>query len=233
MGILSESLDVSWRMFLSPKESFERINGMKASSCFFPFIIGIISSLLLLSFYYSNVNLGWLIDQMSLGMDNRQKIVLKDMLDRQTLWGMSSAGLVVSVLFFNCIFALYFDLVSKIINVNIDFGKWFALSMWASLPTILLLPIGVTALLLSQNGQVMPEGLNPTSLNALVFKQSPGQPWRALLESISFISLWTSFLMIIGIRVWTSVSIIRSVAIVMTPQILMYIAWAIYIIATS
>ena len=123
MGIMSESLSVSWRMFLSPEESFERINTMNTSACFTPFIIGTSSSLILLGYYFANVNFGWLLEQMTIGMGASQQTLFRNMLDRYTLWGLSSAGIFVSVILFNTLFALYFNLVAKVVGFPVNFGK--------------------------------------------------------------------------------------------------------------
>ena len=114
------------------------------------------------------------------------------------------------------------------INKEISFSGAFALSAWASVPSLLLLPLGAIQILLAANGQVGFSELNPLSLNQLFFQYEMSHPMAAVLDSLSFTSVLGIVLLVIGFEVWTKVSRATALMVVLPPYVLFYGAWLAY-----
>ena len=227
------SLRLIAKMFVDPAEAFAALQVMRTRALWVPLLLLLVSSSALFLIYYQVVNIGWLQDQMAANGSREQADVTRKLLTRNILSVTAVFGVVIAVPFIDAIYALYFFLIGKVQGLPQSFGKWFAFVVWSSVPTLLLLPIGFAVLLLATSGQVAPDQLNPTSLDALLFHRPTGDGWKSLLGSVSILSLWSSLLMVIGLRVWTSCGWGRAFALAMLPLAVVYIPWAAIVFAST
>ena len=219
-------------MLLDPANAWRKLASLSTRALLVPLLMVTVGTTCLLLFYYQQVNIGWLRDNMAATASPSQRDVLRNLMTRNTLFAIGAISVCVTVPLFHAIYGLYFFLVAKVTDLPFGFGKWFAFSVWSSVPNLLLIPAGVAAILLTANGQLATEQLNPTSFNSLVFHFPQGHAWKTLLDSMSIMSLWSSVLMVIGLRVWTGVAPTRSIVLVLVPNAILYIPWILVIMAS-
>ena len=131
------------------------------------------------------------------------------------------------------ILAVYFYIVCKAQGGIDTFWRWFAATVWASTPSLFVLPLGILALAFTADGRLPPSGLNPTSLNQLVLRLGDRSIWISFAESITVPMLWTVALLAIAYRVIAQSALNKSVVIAAAPFAIFYGIWALIILATA
>lgn len=211
-------------MFTEPGRAFAAVQ--QRSMVWLPLMLIILGSSALFFWYFQSVDFAWLQDRMlatvpdAEGREAAKKIMTKNMMQTSTV-----GGALISVPIMYSLIAVYFLIVAKIKNLDFGFTKWFTFVSWASLPTLLLLPLGAMQILLANNGQLGLDQLNPVSLNQLFFHIEMGKPWASLLDSINVTSVWTAVLMVVGFQVWSKLSRTASIITVAIPYAVIYGIW--------
>jgi hypothetical protein len=211
-------------MFYEPGRAFAMLEPKR--HIWMPMALLIVSSVILMTWYFNVVDIAWLVDQMLASIkDVEQREAGKGMMNRGFLQITSTLGAVVAYPFIFAVSALYFLIAGKVINKEISFETGLALSAWASVPGLLLFPLGVIAITMASAGQVSFSELNPLSLNQLVFHYEMGHPMTTLLDSISLVSIWGAVLSVIGFQVWTKVPRSTAITVVAIPYAVVYAIW--------
>jgi hypothetical protein len=219
-------------MFATPEKSFEAIRNR--SMVALPLTFSIVSAVFILYWYYEIVNFDWFQDNMTATVsDPTARDMAKKIMTKNMLSTVSAAGIFFGIPLMYAGMALYFLLISKIKNISASFGQWFAFVAWASVPSLLSLPLGAMQILLSQDGMLTPEQLNPTSVNQIFFHFPVGHPWQVFLDSANVLNVWSAVLMVIGLQVWTKQSRTRSVVVVLAPYTIIGSCWVAYICLSS
>lgn len=213
------------RMFYEPRAVFEQLEVRR--NTWVPLLLLISSAIVMTVWFFSFVDFAWLQESMLAQITDpeaREK-------GREMAMGQSSMitfgviGAVVGYLFAFTIGAAYYLIVSKVRNVEFSFGKGFALSVWGSVPFLLLLPLGALQILLASSNQMTYEALNPLSLNQLFFHYESGHPMAGVLDALSIPLFWGMFLTIIGYEVWGKASRATATITVLVPTVLIYGGW--------
>ena len=211
-------------MFYDPRRAFGMLEPKRHA--WLPLVLLIISAVVLMTWYFSVVDFSWLMDQMFATVkDASQRAAAKSMMTRNM---MRITTLITSVLLYPAMFAvtgLYFMIVGKSINKDVGFGTGFALSAWASVPGLLMLPLGAVAITLASGGQLGFSELNPLSLNQLFFHHELTHPMTSVLDSISVTSIWGMVLTVIGFQVWAKVSTSTALKVVLIPYLIIFGGW--------
>lgn len=211
-------------MFYEPSDTFAALERNKAA--WLPTILLMLSTTVLLMWYFNVVDFTWLMDQMFASVKNaaeREKMM--EMMSPTAMQVSSIGGAVVGYPIFLALTGLYFMVAGKIISKEFTFGSGFALAAWSSLPGLIMLPLGAMQIMLASNGQFSFSDLNPLSLNTLLFNYSIDHPMTGLLDSLSLPSIWSAVLMIIGFKVWAKVGQATAVKVVLIPYITIYAIW--------
>jgi hypothetical protein len=119
----------------------------------------------------------------------------------------------------------YLVIVSAIADDKFRFRHWFALSLWASIPSLFSIVVMALNFFVSPNGRIAPENLNPISFSNLIGLPA-GHDFSTLLDSIDLTSLWTWGLLVLGYRLWTGRSWAQSSMIVLVPVVAIFGTWA-------
>ncbi|PRC94469.1 YIP1 family protein [Solimicrobium silvestre] len=209
-------------MFTEPSRAFAALE--KRSMVLLPLLLATLGSALLLLWYYQSVDFAWLQEKLLAGkdMEPAQLEAAKKFMGKSTLIGMSLASTFIGIPVFYALIAVYFLIVAKVSNLTIGFGQWFAFATWSAVPSLLSIPLGVIQILLTQQGQLAPNQLNPLSLNQLFFHIDMNLPWAGLLDNITVTSIWVMVLMVIGFQTWSKKSRATSIAVVVTPCLIIY-----------
>lgn len=211
-------------MFTEPGRAFAAVE--QRSMVWLPLLLVIGASVALFFWYFQAVDFGWLQERMlavipdAEGREAAKKFMTKNMMQSSTI-----GGALISFPIMYSLIALYFLIVAKVKNLDLGFTKWFTFVSWASLPTLLLLPLGAMQILLANNGQLGLDQLNPVTLNQLFFHIEMGKPWASLLDSINVTSVWTAVLMVVGFQTWSKFSRAASIITVAIPYALIYGIW--------
>jgi hypothetical protein len=200
----------------------------------FPLLALVASTVVLVYWYYSVVDIEWLKDAMFSNNPDIQKLSEAEraqtmaIMGRSTLlWG-SVIGALLGLPIYFLLNALYFLLAAKVTGLPQGFKHWFALTCWSSLPLLLGTVVAAIFLLLSDTSQMSPSLMQPLSLNELVLHRPFGSPGHALFESVSIPGLLSWALMIIGVRTWSQRSWAFSTVLVLIPIVCIYGLWAAY-----
>lgn len=214
-------------MLYEPGKTFRQLEDKPRG--WFPMIVLIVSTCALMFWYYSMVDFPWLLDQMLATMKSAEEREAAAKVMSKTMMQVSTVGS--TAIGFPLIFAVtgvYLMLVSKALSRGISFGKGFALAAWSSVPAILLLPLGAMQILMASSGQLAYSELNPVSLNQLLFHYEMAHPLASLMDTVSLMTFWSMFLLVIGFETWAKVKRSTAVLVVVIPYLVIYGLWAAY-----
>jgi hypothetical protein len=198
----------------------------------FPLLVVVLSSVGLIFWYYSVVDIEWFKDALYSNNPDFQKLpeeqraAAMNMMGRNTLlWGSVIGGLFALPVFY-VLHALYFLLAAKITKMPLGFKHWFALVSWSSLPLLIGTVVAAVLMLLSDNNQMSPSTMQALSLNELVMHLPMGAKGQAFADSITIPGFLCWGLMIIGVRAWSQRSWVFASTVVLLPIVALYGIWA-------
>ncbi len=211
-------------MFYEPGKTFASLEQRRGT--WVPLTLLILCTGVLFLWYFTSVDIDWLKEQMFATIkDPGQRAKSMEVVTRQMLMFGGIGQAVIGLPVFLALIGLYFMFVGKMYSKDFSFGKGFSLATWTSVPALLTLVLGGTAILLSKGGQLAVGELNPLSLNALLFHRPIGDPLNTLFESISLLTIWSAVLMVIGFQVWAKVPRATAIKVVVIPYAVIYGVW--------
>jgi hypothetical protein len=217
-------VSILFAMFYEPGRAFSMLEAKR--HIWMPLSLLVLASGILMVWYFSMVDFPWFIDQLlSTIKDVAQREQTKSVMNKSFLHVTSILGALFTYPVMFAVAALYFVLVGKTINKDISFETGLALSAWASVPGLLMLPLGGVAIVMASSGQLSFSELNALSLNQLFFHYDMSHPMTGLLDSISVISIWSAVLTVIGFQTWTKVRLSTAVTVVLIPYAVIYAIW--------
>lgn len=210
---------------MEPSRAFATVE--KRSMVWLPLFLTMLCTAIIILWYFQSVDFAWLQDRLTAVIpDPAVREKAKGFMTKSTLQTSSLAiALIVTPLVY-ILMALYFLVVAKVKKLEFGFTKWFSFVAWASVPGLLLLPLGAMQILMANNGQLGLDQLNPVTLNQLFFHIEMGKPWASLLDSINITSIWSAVLMVLGFQSWSKLSRSASVVIVALPYGVIFGVWS-------
>ncbi|MDQ7050850.1 MAG: YIP1 family protein [Enterobacterales bacterium] len=125
--------------------------------------------------------------------------------------------------------SVYFVIMSNIYGDGIEFKQWYSFISWSSLPNLVAILASFAYLATSSNAQIAPDSINQLSLNELIFGLEPSKGIGKLLSTLHLAQFWSFAVMTIGYSQWTKKPVVKSASIVLTPYVIFYIAWFLFI----
>jgi hypothetical protein len=211
-------------VFVSPREALSNIMHDRRSAGL-PLAAAIACSALLTIAYYQYVNYPWLADKLYAGYTQQQQRILTRVLDKQLSMVLGVTGIIVLTPAINGLVAAYLALIAKAQGAKPTFGDCFRLVCWSSLPAALMLPVGLLAIAMAPSGQLLPEELNPTSANSLLFHVVRPSAFLAPLSNLHLILIWQVALLSIGYHQATALSARKAAIIVCAPYCVLFGGW--------
>lgn len=213
-------------IFVDPKKALADVRGHTAW-LWYPLIISILITTAVLIWYYATADIGSLQQQVMSMMGSKynpdQLEQIRSSLTRGRFIFQAAAGGIIAVLVIYLLQALYLFLISKVAGYEVqEFGKWFSLVSWTSLPNVLVYIAMAITYLFSQGKSISVYDLNVASLNTLIFHFKPADHWFGLATSVSLTTFWVLGLMVMGFSLWTKKSPGKSAVVVLTPYVLIY-----------
>lgn len=214
-------------MLYEPTRTFQQLE--HKPKAWFPLLVLIASTCILMFWYYATVDFPWLLDQMLATMKSPEEREAAAKVLSKTMMQVSSVGsAVVGYPLIMAVTGVYLMLVSKALSRGMSFGKGFALAVWSSVPAFLLFPLGALQIMLASSGQLDYSSLNPISLNQLLLHYDMAHPLASLMDMISPLTLWSMFLLVIGFETWAKVKRSTAIVVVAIPYLLVYGLWFAY-----
>jgi hypothetical protein len=226
------NLALSVALATAPSSAFAELR--ERPRFWFPLLLLVASTVAIVFWYYSMVDIEWLKDTMFsnnpdiLKLPESERAARMAMLSRNTLLLSSVIGTIFFLPIVFLVSALYLLLAAKITKLPQGFKHWFAFSCWTALPLLLSTVVAAIFLILSDNSQVGPSVMQPLSINELVLHRPIGSPGYALFESLAIPSMLSWILMIIGVRVWSQRSWAFSAIFILLPTVVIYGIWAFF-----
>jgi hypothetical protein len=227
------NLSLASALLFEPRKAFDEIGQRPRYG--FALLLAIASSVAVIVWYRSVVDLAWLTDQtlranqfvLSRLSEAQIEEQVKRASERSGLGTVfAGVGTALGTVIAYLISTLYMMLAGKITNVQRSFRQWFAFISWANLPNALsLIPSGFV-LLSATTTQILQADLKPLSLNALLFQLAPTEPGYTLLSYIDLIQIFCMYLSVVGVKVWSGRSWLFSTVFALLPAALVFGIWA-------
>ena len=225
-----KNTEIAWAVLISPSSAFAELQ--ERPRFWFPLLAIILSVVALIAWYYSVVDIQWLMEQMlssnprAAQMTEAQRTQAIEHTSRAMMLGSSVIGGAVVVAAIKLLEALYYSLAGKVTNVERSFRHWLALASWTSLPSLLGVAASAVLLLAADTNQIGNGELATLSLNELFFHIPLGGKGNTLLTTLTILHPWMWWLTALGVRVWTGRSWTFSTLFALLPVLVGYGTWA-------
>lgn len=214
----------------APRRAFEAIAAKPR--WLFPFLLVLGSTLLLTIWYYTKVDLAWLVDEQlrtnprAAGLGEAQREQMISNINPGVVMWSSVIAVVVILVLVRVLEATWYLLAGKVTNVDRTFKQWFALANWTSLPAVIGFVPAAVALLMASGSQIDPGVLQPLSMNELFFHRKMGESGYQVLSNLSLLGLIGAALAIIGVKTWSARSWLFASVFVLLPFCVIIGIWA-------
>jgi hypothetical protein len=195
----------------------------------FPLLVIILSTVAVVYWYYSVVDIEWLKDTMfanNPALNEQQRAAAMGFTTRTTMLWSGVVGTVIVIPLFLVVHSLILMLIAKATRLPFGFKHWFALVSWSSLAGLLNIVVGAILLLMSDTSQVAPGILAPLSVNELLVHLPMNSPGEGLLQTLGIPSFLSWALMIIGVKTWSQRTWLYSASVILLPLVVVFGLWA-------
>jgi len=216
-------------LLYTPEKGFAEALKQRVWTLFFPLLLAILITAVINIYYYNNVDMPWLLKQMVANAPKEQKQTILDTLTKTRLVGISLVGVFLLTVSINLFRGFVYWVILKVSGDGIPFVRLFAIVMWSTAPLLLILPASMLNISISPAG-MLPNDVNPVSLNQLFFKLAGDSPWGQLLSTFSLINLWELFLIIVGLRIATTRTTLQAFSIAILPEVIVYGVWIAFLL---
>ncbi|MEP2651599.1 MAG: Yip1 family protein, partial [Paraglaciecola sp.] len=197
-------------VFIKPNQVFATIKETHNWS-WIPFIVISLITVIPIYLYFNFIDFDWYRDLIiqSTGGDLspiEKENMTKAMQQPQLLWA-SVFGAVIANIIANAVLALYLNITTKSDEECIQgYTDWYGFTWWASIPSIFTSLLALLILGFSNDPQLAPISLGPTSL-AFILSVEMNSAWFSLAQSIRLESIWVMYLIAVGLSQWTKLPI--------------------------
>lgn len=218
-------------LILSPSATFAELR--ERPRFWFPLLVLIASSTLLVIWYYSMVDIDWLKDMMFSANENfakmpeDQRARMMGAMSRNSMLFSAVVSTLLVVPAMCAVQALYFLLAGKVAGIALSYRHWFTMAAWCALPAVIGAVAGA-AVLLSESSpmQILPTQLQVLSLNELFFQRPMAAKGATLLSTFSLLTPLSWALLTICVKTWSGKSWLSSATFALLPSVVIYGTWA-------
>lgn len=225
-------LAVASALATSPASAFTELR--ERPRFWFPLIVVVAATALIVTWYYSVVDIEWLKDALYsnnpdfMKMPESQRAQAMSFVGRKTMLISGVIGTCMGLPFFYLLNSLYLLLAAKVTKVPYGLKHWFTLTSWAALPALISALVAAIFLLIRDTDQIGPGILQPLGLNELLFHRPLGDKGQAFLDALNLPGMLSWLLAIIGVRTWTGRSWLFSSVFVLLPAVLLFGIWGFF-----
>lgn len=212
-------------VLVAPGEAFASLE--RAPTRLFPLATIVLSTVLVMVWYFSIIDFDWYIDDSLSGRGNlseEQRESAREAMQsisqgRFMFFGVLGSSLGVIVMY--VLQSGYLSMMSALNGDRFRFGHWLSLVCWCNIPSLLAVIGMAVTIAMSPNGQISAFDLNPLTLaNLGITTANAGM--RTMLTTISLTMLWSMTLIVLGYRQWLQASWIKSLGVVLAPYVLIF-----------
>ncbi len=227
----TSNITILINIITAPSAAFQSLK--EQPKIFFPLLLIIFFSVVMLATYYATVDYAWMVDQMVAAQgENASEAEREQMRDAMSAMPpfvmgiISVVGAAIGIPIILVLFTAYLLLMNKLLDSQSqNFPSWLALVCWASIPGIFASIASLVNILLAHNGQLAIESLNPLTFNSLLFQLDSTDPLSGPLNSLDLTYVWSTVLLVLGYSHWTGRNLVQSALIVLAPVLLIYGVW--------
>jgi len=234
MKLSANPLQACIDVLISPTTAFTTVKDKKGWS-WLPFILLVTATFSVFLYFYQTVDFNWMLEQMANGMatagqsDDEIKAFQDNVSHNMMQWGTIIGG-TLGIVVINLLVALYYHLTTKITAKNdFKFTDWYGFTWWVGVPTIVSALLSALVIFFAENGHILLQDLQPTSLNSLLFNVTQASAWYQFLEGINLFSFWSIAVATIGLKAWLHINTNKALSISAAPFVIIYGIWALYI----
>jgi Yip1 domain len=219
-------------MAFEPRRAWQELG--KTPRVWFPLLLLLVAAAGLLFWYYQVIDLRWMLESTlranprTRQMSEVQITQAAQAVSPQVMVWSSVIGGALIILILRLLEALYYSLAGKITNVQRTYKHWLSLACWSSFPQVLAIIPSMIVLLTASTNQLDQNALQPLSLNALFFHRTMAERGFQMLTSINLLHVWSLFLPILGVKVWSGRSWLFSTVFALLPWALFVGIWALF-----
>lgn len=226
------NFELSTALVLDPKGAMREIEARPRF--LFPLLVVMLVSAGALFWYYSIVDYDWLIDKTlrssarGRNLTEEQIAQASKFMTKNTIMWSSLIAVPLVMVIIRLLEATWYLLAGKVTNVQRSFKQWFALANWTSLPTVLAVLPAILVLLTTKSTQIDAGAVSPLSLNELIFHRGMGESGYNLFTNLNLIQLFTVFLVVLGVRLWSGRSWLFALVYTLLPVAIIGGVWAFF-----
>lgn len=223
------NLALAMQLVTEPVRAFAAIE--RQPRWVFPLLVVLVASVCVLGWYYTRVDLVWLLDTTlranprAAALDEAQlQEVIRRAAGSTTVWWAVLTG-VGFILFARLFEGMWYMLAGKLTGVDRSFRQWLALACWTGLPQAVALLAAMPVMLAGTSTQMDPGVMSPLSLNELFFHRPLADPLHDYLAGINLMHAVGLVLAIMGVRAWSGRSWVYASVFVLLPPLVIYGTW--------
>lgn len=198
-----------------------------------PFVLTMLAAMLPAYLYYSTVDFDWLVNLQIQAMGDvspAEQEQFRQYQSRGMYEAMSFIGPLIALPLFQALVALYLHLTTKSDEKNVQsYTDWYGFTWWVTMPSLLSAVVALIFIGLADTHQISQNVLQPLSL-AYWFNVEITSPWATIASSASLITVWTIYLVTVGITQWTSFSTKKAAVIAIAPFALIFGIWSLILL---
>jgi hypothetical protein len=216
------------QVFYEPSAAFAALK--ERPRAWLPLLLLYVAGISMVVWYFQTVDWEWMqAATLPPDMTAEQREAAGHAMSRGMMMGFGIAGVVIGTLLIFSLYGFYYWLAGKLASMELGFKSGFALVAWASLPSLIGVPLMALQIATSK-GQLAFENADMLSLNFLLVHAAPHTPWFSIASALKVTDIWVIVLTTIGLRTWTGKSTTTCAIIAALPYVLIYGCWAAWIL---
>ncbi|MDC8831602.1 YIP1 family protein [Alteromonas gilva] len=229
MSEVTNPLQACNTIFVKPNSVFKALNE-KSNWSWIPFFIVIAMSLLPAYLFINFVDFEWykniLIDSQYGDVSPAEQDMVRAQMAKSSVMTFMMIGGIFGPIIINAVLALYLHLTTKSDEENLNgYTDWYGFTWWVGMPIVISSLIAIVLIAMSSDHQILPTIISPLSV-AYLFNVDMASDWFAFAQSLRIDSLWTIYLITVGISQWTRFSTQKSATIAVAPFAVIWVVWA-------
>lgn len=199
-----------------------------------PFFIVVLFSTLPVYLYYSMIDFDWYVNSI-IELQHADKSpaeidFFRNQMQREQALSLTLISTPLGLVLTNAIHAFYLYKMTRIDSENLmSYGDWYGFTWWVSLPVVLTSFIALCVLLMFGHEQMYISEINPTSI-AYLFGIGMESDWFGLAQSFRLETIWSLYLIAVGISQWTRLSSQKCYIIAAAPFVIIWAVWTGFVV---
>lgn len=234
MSIVTNPFQACNDIFFKPNGVFRAVEE-KENWSWLPFFI--ITALIVVPnyLYFQFVDFDWykelIIQSQYKDLSPAEQDMYRNSMTSSQMVFFSLIGGPIVVIVLNALLAAYLNAMTKSDEQNLNgFTDWYGFTWWAGMPSTIAALSMIAILALADNHQLPPSDLNPLAIGYW-FNITMDSPWFSLSQSLRLDTIWSIYLVIVGITQWTSFDTRKATIIACAPYAVIWGLWSIIILS--